>query len=550
MLSLPIINGSEGDDVSIHVHQRIGPSRPLRRQTPQSHYNTLFKQFLSGELQTTVELDEPVFNSGLDSDSESERDVPKQVFSGTKEPESSEETLYDIPNKRFAVDSLDSLDYSRTNNDDLDNEVVVDEVSAIAQPKIQKSSSVVTTKLSIWGWIALLSIIGVAIYVLDIIQMGKEISIRNALVPSSWMSDLRKRQDFLEETLTSTTEDTNRRFGLINNKLSSTQESLERIAESLKSLHVPNITKNHVLNETLVGVDELMTNLDMEKVKQEILDQLLVKLPVRYGTHDQKLHYTKDFRKFIEEMARNVHTYQPEMDQETLKQVVKDYLQDEIPSNPKNLIMDSVVDAINGQRIKVNYADYGLGARILGFLTNLNMDDTSYGSSLLHIASLKWLFNGNFNKQNANNVLLDDDSSFLVSNTLAIRLSHVVYLSDLIINIKALSSSPSKTVHQMGVYVKPKKLKYFKQLLPHKLPNLPIESNRYLKRFIPIQTCRLANGINKIKLPRSLTHLQIPIRDIFLTFDSPVEIINLRGFGLTEYEGEENVEIGKDDMIS
>lgn len=576
--SLPIVNGADDDDnMSIHVHQRIGPSRPLHRETPTSPYNALFKQFLKGDLQTRVELEKllellympssPDDDILFDEEEEEEVEAKESkeeleeleqnkdseheaLHSRRRQEESSEDTLYDIPNKRFTVESIDN---SRSNAES----EIVEETQVPMTPVESKLASEnpsrnITTKLSIWGWLALLLIIGVVIYVLDVLQSGNRLPVVDGTVASSWLSDLRRRQDFLEETLASNNEETNRRFELINEKFVATQETVLQIADKLKSFQEPDIIKNCVLNET-VSVEELVARLesqvDVGNLKKEVTEQILQRLPIRYGINDKKLHYTKDFRKFVEELAKTSNAGSSDFDRESMKQAVKEYLQDEIPSNPKNLVMDSIVDVINSQQIKVNYADYGLGARVLGFLTNVKTGNGNV-NSFLNVVSLKWLLNYRFNNQDANNVLLENDASFEVSSSLAIRLSHVVYLSDLVINLKPKPSPNAEPLSRVVIYVKPKKFKYFQQLLPHKLPKVPVESSRYLKRFIPIHTCRIANGINKIKMPRSLTHLQIPVRDIFLTFDTEVDVMNVRGYGLTVYEGEEFMEIGRDDILS
>lgn len=228
-------------------------------------------------------------------------------------------------------------------------------------------------------------------------------------------------------------------------------------------------------------------------------------------------------------------------------------------SNSNELLLNNLLEIFAKGSINTNYADYKLGARILGFLTTVPGSGASFASkSLGHKLFLGWydyLANSSPSlkqlKSNANNLLIDGGESWQCEDSqtcsVGIRLSNSIILTDLILKSINLNDKP----HAVSIYIKPSSKLQYNNLLQY-LQDFKIPAkfkygggssinSKYLSKFIKVKELLLSNDrLDHIKLPISLINLKIPVKDIYLEFHNlgrgdKMEVFNLKAYGVSEY---------------
>lgn len=227
-----------------------------------------------------------------------------------------------------------------------------------------------------------------------------------------------------------------------------------------------------------------------------------------------------------------------------------------VTQTSSKILLDNLLEVFSKGTVKINYADYKLGTRILGFLTNNGHDFSN--KSLPRKLFLGWydyltsngLKNPKYWKFNANNVLIDGGDYWqceLNFCTFGLRLFNSVILTDLI-----LKTPDSKLPEDfeapllVSIYIKPKNLLQKSQLVEYldsfKVNFEPLNhKNKYLSKFVKVKEIGINPNkpINHIKFPISLVNMRIPIRDIYVELTSKqgtkTGLYNIKAYGISEY---------------
>lgn len=211
------------------------------------------------------------------------------------------------------------------------------------------------------------------------------------------------------------------------------------------------------------------------------------------------------------------------------------------------IALDNLLDVISKGSLKVDFASYKLGARVLGFLTTRARIPKSAFRKLF----LGWYdylnSNGITSPQNivynANNAISENSRMWLCglsSCSIGVRLLAPIILTDIVLN--SGGEGGGFTPDKASIYVKPRtrkdatKLEDF--LESYRQEFLAPPRNKWLKKFYKIKEVELDRNLSFIKIPISIVNLKIPIRDIYVEFSSSkgsTGLLNLRAYGLTEY---------------
>lgn len=246
-------------------------------------------------------------------------------------------------------------------------------------------------------------------------------------------------------------------------------------------------TKLNQVTKRLNELSEIGGN--VEQLKTDILRRLLDQLPERIPVYikDKKLHFIPEFHRFLTSFIERYNEDNPIWEREEFKKVIdtgkggdssiskgelENYLHAKFASNNKflwgkltafideltlnvnsttpasgnhiftnganQILLDNLLTTFAKGSLKINYADYNLGARILGFLTKSSPDDspsTSFARKIFlgwydYLSSPKeWNFN-------ANNILIDGGKSWECNSnecSVGIRLFNPIILSDIIV---------------------------------------------------------------------------------------------------------------------
>jgi hypothetical protein len=215
-----------------------------------------------------------------------------------------------------------------------------------------------------------------------------------------------------------------------------------------------------------------------------------------------------------------------------------------IERSTNTVFLNELLDIFNKGSIKTNYADFNLGSRILGFLTNLDLTGKTGQKSLLKKMVTGWFdyFGSSSSEQNwkhnANNVLLDRPWQCQSNEcSIGIRLSQLIIVTDIFVK--------SDNVLDALLFVKPKKSSQIDEIKEYitkfQIEGTKINKSKYTKKFFKVKTVTTkdpkSNFIH-IKVPVSLINLRIPCKDIYLEFKSNedvVEMASIKVYGITEF---------------
>lgn len=220
-----------------------------------------------------------------------------------------------------------------------------------------------------------------------------------------------------------------------------------------------------------------------------------------------------------------------------------------IPKEGDKILLSSLLDVFSKGSITTNFADYKLGARILGFLTTLPNDERSLPRKLL----LGWydlIKDSTPNPKsllfNANNLLLDSSTPWKCETdkqgicSVGIRLSTSVVVSDLVVETGNQDNLPDS----LSIYVRPSSKQQYNLVIEYlndfKIKfNLPLLNNKYLKKFVKVKEAPLKKDkINHLNLPTSLINLRMPTKDLYIEFHGnkrTFDITNIKVYGISEY---------------
>lgn len=220
-----------------------------------------------------------------------------------------------------------------------------------------------------------------------------------------------------------------------------------------------------------------------------------------------------------------------------------------------NVVLDNLLDVVGKGSVKVNFADYKLGSRILGFLTTTGID--SYKKkSLVRTIFLGWydyltssgLRSPSNMKFNANNVLVDGGQYWQCEGkkcAVGIRLSSPVILTDIILN-NPISGRPEglEVPEMVSIYIKPRTKREAARLEQHLEVRLDFSylrvDSRFLSKFYKVQEVMLKPSVSMqhIKLPTSIINMRIATRDLYVEITSRLGytgLYNLKAYGISEF---------------
>ncbi|QBM90202.1 hypothetical protein METSCH_E04440 [Metschnikowia aff. pulcherrima] len=216
-------------------------------------------------------------------------------------------------------------------------------------------------------------------------------------------------------------------------------------------------------------------------------------------------------------------------------------------------VVDEVLERVGFDSFKVNHAEYNLGARILGFLTDTGIHENAT-KSLARTVFLGW-YDYMWSKRasaseipgrNANNILFDSGSYWQCGSSLCsvgVRLSSPIILTRIVLN-NPFSLRPKSLQFPItvSIYVKPTKNTLAKALHDYTIVSSSdshINSNRYLAKFLKVQEANLTweQAEQHIRLPLKFVSQKVFVRDVFLKIHSnrgPTGLYNMKAYGLTK----------------
>lgn len=219
-----------------------------------------------------------------------------------------------------------------------------------------------------------------------------------------------------------------------------------------------------------------------------------------------------------------------------------------------NILLNDLLEMFSKGSVRVNYADYRLGSRVLGFLVSTSLSKQKSQKSLARRLLFGWfdylslggITSPKYWKFNANNALIDGGDYWHCESeecSIGIRLSSPVILNDIV--IKNPPSENIRPIIFVALYVKPSSNHHLEELIKY-LEDLKFDiggrrESRYLKNFIKIKDTHVTSGnsIHHIKLPISLINLRIPVRDIYVEISSQggtTGLYNIKAYGISEYD--------------
>lgn len=232
----------------------------------------------------------------------------------------------------------------------------------------------------------------------------------------------------------------------------------------------------------------------------------------------------------------------------------KNFTRIDLGHKTNKVVLDNLIDIVSKGSVKINFADYNNGARILGFLTSTG-EDSYKRKSVVSRIFFGWYDYFTSNglrspeklKFDANNVLFDLGTYWNCetnSCSIGVRLSSPVILTDIIFKNPSGKNPGLVTPKRAAIYIKPSKksmVPVLEAYLSHTKPEYLAagKSNKYLAKFYKIQEVSFTSGaIQHVKLPVSLVNLEILVRDIYIELysrDGRTGLYNFKAYGLTEY---------------
>ncbi|OBA22234.1 hypothetical protein METBIDRAFT_40496 [Metschnikowia bicuspidata var. bicuspidata NRRL YB-4993] len=214
------------------------------------------------------------------------------------------------------------------------------------------------------------------------------------------------------------------------------------------------------------------------------------------------------------------------------------------------IVLENLLDIVGKGSIKVNYADYNLGSRILGFLTTTGKDSSRH-KSFARTAFLGWydyfsshgLRSPKNAKHNANNVLIDGGDYWQCEAkwcSIGIRLPSPIILTDFILTNPSMGRPKDLELPtSISIYIKPRSKAQASQL--EKLVGYSGESNvnKYLAKYYKVVDIKMDDEllVEHVKFPLSLIQMKVSVRDIFVKLESSrghTGVYNIKAYGLTE----------------
>lgn len=607
---VPLVRGDTDDDASIHLHSHVGPARPI----PRRDYNRQIIEILNRKPHDSSEAEELEYediNREFRKFAESNRHTWSDDDSGeetqVEEPPAPKKKVKPVPEKQKALISL------------WDPKVLgflIGFVVLLLTSSFPNSTTkTVPVPHDLAGVNSRIDQVDRRVLALDDIAraLGQQVDLRDTK-QEAFISGLTEKFEFVGHKL----ETLEKLVASGKTHLDSLREEVDGYKEKLDNMELISADPD-ALEAKLGEVADKLTrlsqiNTDVESMKEAIIQSLVERLPEHVPVYmkGRKIHYLPEFHKFLYSFVENYsgqrNATAPDWETFVAKNEasLKDYirsllknpnykflskdefeksLNEKISKNnavlysrlnklidnldlstnvtkynlalsTNKVVLDNLLDVISKGSIKVNYADYKLGSRILGFLTSTGRDSYQQ-KSLSRKLFLGWYDYLRSNglqapknlKYNANNVLLDGGEFWQCEASrcaFGVRMSSPIILTDLILkNPMEMRPDDLTLPTSISLYIKPKNKKdapvlesYLGKFRPEFLRAQ--NENKYLTKFYKIQELVLeAPGIvDHIKLPVSIINLRIPVRDIYVELRSragTTGLYNVKAYGLSEF---------------
>ncbi|EGW35447.1 uncharacterized protein SPAPADRAFT_48439 [Spathaspora passalidarum NRRL Y-27907] len=268
---------------------------------------------------------------------------------------------------------------------------------------------------------------------------------------------------------------------------------------------------------------------------EAILSQIMSKLPKTQDTPSEELkaYIDSQVTQALDHLNEEIHSRLSYiLDNLT---IVNNTIIPDTQIHPSNEIwLNSMLDLFSRGSIKVNYADYSLGARILGFLTSYPKNKTH--SIWYKMAYGWWIYSENKHDQhNANHVLMDDDATWICDNSecqLGLRLYSAIIPTDLLIELEGADT------HTVELGFKPNSRTGYDKL--SQFDGMSSKTNPYLKKFKLIKSIKLSSGLVHVRFPIRFVNLQVSGRDVYLKFTpnskNPIHVKRVKVYGINEVD--------------
>lgn len=609
---VPQIRGDTDDDASIHLYSHVGPAKPIQnRNYDQQIQEILNREPLDGsEGETDLEYEDlnnrfltftkkqsiPQYDSEEDTQVEEEekaRYQPKRKSRSYSRPAAGSSSLISIYDPKFLGfiigalvifiiwPYLSSNQASKNVGTGVSSHIarVEERVLAINDMTIALTEQLDTTQSKQEAFMAMFSqTIASLESQLSSVQNASSSSSQRIAGIENEIEDYRKKIDGMElvtenpQQLQARLEDISSRLGQLSQLNADIDSFKDSIVNSLLQKlpeHVPIFFKDkkiHYLPEFQKFLYSFIEkhasgsglNLTWEKFLEENhanLENYILKVlkhpNVRFVTKD---HFEKSLNDFLSrENAKLDSKLNKIIDAADLSGNFTDF---ETIKKANDVMLENLVESITKRSIKINYAEYGLGSRILGYLTSTGLDsykNKSFARKLFlgwyDYLSSNGLRSAEHLKYNANNVLVDNGYYWKCENSgcsVGIRLLAPIIMTDMVLK-NPLSSRPANLAppSKVSIFVKPRRKQqvgplreYLRTFRPEFLSALG--SNKYLSKFFKIQEVELPHGspVEYIKLPASIINLKVLVRDLYLQVESSEGtpgLCNVKVYGIEEY---------------
>lgn len=612
---VPQIRGDTDDDASIHLRSHIGPAKPIRSR----HYDQQIKDILNRKPLSDSEGETDLDNEDLNRKFQKFAQKLTNLVYDSEDDDTQveeEENLAFLPRKRSRTSSKQTSSVQpliSIYDPKFLGFIIGLLVIVLFWPSLPRNVSDQSVDLSgVNSHITrveqrVLDINDIAVALtkqLDISQSKQDAFIE---VYSENIASLESQLSSVSSAATTNSQ-----------KISGIQEEIQTYKEKLDNMELVKEDPQELtarledISNRLGQLSKL--NADIDSFKDSIVSSLVEKLPdhVPIFFKDRKIHYLPEFQKFLYSFIEKHNSRSDDINlswDDFLKQndsSLKEYILSVLkhPSvkfvtrehfekslndflSRENAVLDSklnkiidaadltgnltdfetikkansvllenLVETVTKRSIKINYAEYGLGSRILGYLTSTGLDSyktKSFARKLFlgwyDYLSSNGLRSAKMLKFNANNILVDNGDYWRCEDSscsVGIRLLSPIILTDMVLK-NPLPSRPAdlKPPSKVSIFVKPRNKKqvpvlreYLRRFRPEFLGALG--SNKYLSKFFKIQEVEFPGGssIEHIKLPTSIINMKVLVRDLYLQLESDEStpgLCNVKVYGIEEY---------------
>lgn len=612
---VPQIRGDTDDDASIHLYSHVGPAKPIRNRNYDQQIMDILNRKPHGDTEGETDLENEELNNRFQKYAYKQSNFAYNSEEEDTQVEEEEED-HPLPPKKKSRSSSTHTTGTQSLISIYDPKFLGFIIGALvvffAWPFLPRN--VVHASVDLAGVnshiarveqrvLAINDITAALTEQIDIAQSKQEAFMA---LYSQTIASLESQLSAVQNASSASSQ----RFDNIQEEIQTYKQkidSMELVKENPQELQ----TRLEEISSRLGQLSKL--NTDIDSFKDSIVNSLVEKLPehVPIFFKDRKIHYLPEFQKFLysfiekhnsgskvnlswneflEENDSSLKSYvENVLKHPNVKFVTKDHFEKslndffarenakldsklskiidaadltgnltdfETLKKANDVMLESLVETVTKRSIKINYAEYGLGSRILGYLTSTGLDSyktKSFARKLFlgwyDYLSSNGLRSGDKLKFNANNILVDNGYYWKCENagcSVGIRLLAPIIFTDLVLK-NPLSSRPTSLTppSKISVFVKPRKKQqvaglqeYLRTFRPEFLSALG--SNKYLSKFFKIQEVELPTGssVEHIRLPVSIINLKVLVRDLYLQIESvegTTGLCNVKVYGIEEY---------------